>query len=143
MRDASASDASRSASTWLSAYTPQAIGLLRIVAALLYIEHGTQKLLNFPIRPTGAVQLLSLLGVAGVLDCFGGLLILIGLYMRVAAFILAGEMAVAYWFFHAPASIFPLLNMRDTAILFCFIVLMLVCYGLGAWSLDSQIRVRR
>lgn len=102
----------------LDRFAPQALGLLRIVTALIFMAHGTQKLFGFPAPPSqGLPPLLSLLGIGGVLEFVGGALILIGLWTRPTAFILAGEMAVAYWMFHAPRSFYPVLNGGDAAIL--------------------------
>jgi putative oxidoreductase len=119
-------------------YTPYAIALLRIVTALLFIEHGTQKLFGLPAPPEhGQPALLSLSGVAGIMEVGGGLLILLGLFTRPVAFLLAGEMAVAYWMVHAPNSFFPVLNGGDAAVLYCFVFLLLVFTGPGAWSIDK------
>lgn len=121
----------------LDRYTPYAIAVLRIVTALIFIEHGTQKLFGFPPSDTGQPAVLSLFGIGGILEAFGGLLILVGLFTRPVAFVLAGQMAVAYWMFHAPQSFFPMLNGGDAAILYCFVFLLLVVTGPGAWSLDG------
>jgi putative oxidoreductase len=122
----------------LARYTPYALAALRIVAALIFMEHGTQKLLGFPAPPEGGQPpLLSLRGIGGVMEIVGGLLLLIGLFTRPVAFLLAGEMAVAYWLFHAPRSFFPVLNGGDAAILYCFVFLLLVFTGPGAWSVDG------
>src|SRR5690606_32691343 len=95
----------------LGKHADKALGLLRIVAALIFMEHGAQKLFGFPAAPeAGTPPLLSLFGLGGVLEFFGGALVLLGLFTRPVAFILAGEMAVAYWMFHAPQSFYPLLN---------------------------------
>jgi putative oxidoreductase len=110
--------------------------VLRIVSALLFIAHGTQKLFNVPPSPF-EVSLYSLMGVAGILETFGGLMLLFGLFTRPVAFVLSGMMAVAYWMAHAPQSFFPTLNMGDAAILFCFVFLYLFVAGPGAWSLDA------
>lgn len=124
----------------LSRYQPQALAVLRIVTALLFIAHGTQKLFGFPASPMmpGTVDYFSLMGLAGVLEVFGGLAILVGLFTRPVAFVLAGQMAVAYWMAHAPANFFPSNNGGEPAILFCFIFLYLVFAGPGAWSADSR-----
>jgi len=123
----------------LTTWAPRALGLLRIVAALLFIEHGTQKLFGFPASEHQP-PLLSLLGAAAILEFVGGILILIGLYTRPVAFLLSGQMAVAYWLFHAPKSFYPANNGGDAAILFCFIFLYMVFAGGGAYSLDSLTR---
>ncbi len=102
----------------LSSWTPLMLAVLRIMTALLFIEHGTAKLFGFPADPQMAgITLFSLMGLAGVLEVVGGALILIGLCTRPVAFVLAGFMAVAYFMAHAPQSFFPMLNMGDAAIL--------------------------
>ena len=122
----------------LDRYSPYALAALRIVAALIFMEHGTQKLFGFPAASEGGQPpLLSLRGVGGVMEFVGGLFILVGLFTRPVAFLLAGEMAVAYWLFHAPRNFFPVLNGGDAAILYCFVFLLLVFAGPGAWSLDA------
>jgi putative oxidoreductase len=126
---------------FLSKYAPHALALLRIVTALLFIEHGTAKLLGFPVMPgpghAGGLSPLMLIG--GLLEVFGGLAVLAGLLTRPVAFILSGEMAVAYWAMHVPmGGFFPLANGGDAAILFCFIFLYLVFAGPGAWSVDGR-----
>ncbi len=113
-------------------WSPRVLGLLRIVAALLFMEHGAQKLLGFPPSDHGSPELLSLLGVAGILELVGGFFILIGLFTRPVAVLLSGEMAVAYWMVHAPKSIYPALNGGDAAILYCFVFLYLAVAGPGA-----------
>jgi putative oxidoreductase len=121
----------------LSRYAPTALAVLRIVVALLFIAHGTQKLFGFPPSgmPSGA-GLPPLMLVAGVLELVGGLLILVGFLTRPVAFILAGEMAVAYWIGHAPTNFWPPNNGGDAAVLFCFVFLYLVFAGPGVWSID-------
>lgn len=121
----------------LSAYAPQALAVLRIVTALLFMAHGTQKLLGFPAGEMGGVQLFSLFGLAAILEIIGGIALILGFLTRPAAFVLAGEMAVAYWMVHAPMNFFPVNNMGDAAVLFCFVFLYLVFAGPGAWSLDG------
>jgi putative oxidoreductase len=112
--------------------------LLRIVAAFLFIAHGTQKLFAFPLdQPRPAVELMSQMGLAGVLEVVGGSLLLLGLVTRPVAFILAGEMAVAYFLAHAPRSFWPVLNGGEPAVLFCFIFLYIAAAGPGPWSLDA------
>ena len=128
----------------LTRWAPLALGVLRIVTALLFIEHGTQKLFGWPPGenpPIGfAVDLMTL---AGVLEAVGGLLLLLGLFTRPVAFVLAGQMADAYWMAHAPQKPFPANNGGDAAILYCFIFLYLVFAGPGALALDDRIGRRR
>jgi putative oxidoreductase len=125
----------------LDRYTPQALAVLRIATALIFIAHGTQKLFGFPAPPaSGLPPLLSLFGIGGMLEVGGGLLVLVGLLTRPTAFVLSGMMAVAYWMFHAPRSLYPLLNGGDAAILYCFVFLLLVFTGPGAWALDNRRR---
>jgi len=121
---------------------PRALAVLRIVTALIFIEHGTQKLLGFPPSPNPGPALFSLLGLAGVLELFGGALVLVGLFTRPVAFVLSGFMAAAYFMAHAPRSFFPALNGGDAAILYCFVFLYLCVVGAGAWSLDEAHRAR-
>jgi putative oxidoreductase len=121
-------------------WAPRMLSILRIVAALIFMEHGTQKLLGFPPSDRPAPELLSLSGVAGVLELFGGALLVLGLFTRPVAFVLSGEMAFAYWIAHAPQSFFPVLNGGDAAILYCFVFLYLAAAGGGAWSLDNAVR---
>jgi putative oxidoreductase len=128
---------------FLEGYTPYALAALRIVAALIFMEHGTQKLFGIPASDGGQPPLLSLRGFGGIMEFVGGLLILFGVFTRPVAFLLAGEMAVAYWIFHAPRSFFPVLNGGDAAILYCFVFLLLVFTGPGAWSVDRALEARR
>ncbi|WP_288431609.1 DoxX family protein [uncultured Agrobacterium sp.] len=121
----------------LSRYQPYALAALRIIAALLFIEHGTQKLFGFPASQMEG-SLPTLLLVAALLELVGGILVLVGLFTRPAAFLLSGQMAVAYFMAHAPKSVFPVLNGGDAAILFCFIFLFLVTSGPGAFSVDKR-----
>lgn len=121
----------------LQGYAPIALALLRIVTALLFIEHGTAKLLNFPASEMHP-SLFSLFGLAGVLEIVGGALVLLGFFTRIAAFLLSGQMAIAYWMAHAPQSFFPVNNGGDAAILFCFIFLYLVFAGPGAFAMDNK-----
>jgi putative oxidoreductase len=124
--------------TTLEAWAPRMLSTLRIVAALLFIEHGTQKLLGFPAGGMSGVSLASLSGVAGIIEIVGGLLLLVGLFSRAAAFVMSGEMAVAYWMAHAPKSVFPVNNGGEAAILFCLVFLYIVFAGPGPWSMDAS-----
>ena len=119
-------------------WAPRMLSVLRIMSALLYIEHGSQKLLGFPASERGPVALFSFYGFAGFLELFGGILLAIGLFTRPVAFVLSGMMAVAYFMAHAPNSFFPVNNGGDAAILFCFVFLYLFTAGPGPWSVDAK-----
>ena len=119
-------------------WAPRMLSVLRIMSALLYIEHGSQKLLGFPASERGPVALFSFYGFAGFLELFGGILLAIGLFTRPVAFLLSGMMAVAYFMAHAPQSFFPANNGGDAAILFCFVFLYLFTAGPGPWSVDAK-----
>jgi putative oxidoreductase len=122
-------------------WAPRLLSVLRIVAALIFMEHGTQKLFGFPPRASGAgPEMVSLLWFAGVIEITGGILLLLGLFTRPVAFLLSGEMAFAYFLSHAPRNFFPALNGGDAAILYCFIFLYIAAAGPGPWSLDSRRR---
>jgi putative oxidoreductase len=120
----------------LGQYRPQALAVLRIVVALLFIEHGTMKLFGFP-APQGGDSLPPLLLVAALLEVIGGILLVIGLFTRPVAFILSGQMAVAYFMAHFSKGFWPALNGGEAAIMFCFVFLYLVFSGPGAWALDN------
>ncbi|WP_424813712.1 DoxX family protein [Roseococcus sp. YIM B11640] len=124
----------------LDAWAPRVLSVLRFVSGLIFLLHGTQKLIGIPARSTPAPELLSLLGLGGLMEIVGGALIMIGLFTRPVAFLLAGEMAVAYFMFHAPRNIFPTLNGGDAAILYCFIFFYFVFAGPGPWSMDAKRR---
>lgn len=124
-----------------TAWAPRAQAALRFITALLFIGHGLVKLLGFPPGAApGQVPLASLFGVAAILEVVGGALVAVGLFTRPVAFLLSGQMAVAYFMMHAPGSIFPVLNGGEPAILFCFIFLFLAAAGPGAWSVDARRR---
>jgi putative oxidoreductase len=122
--------------SFYSRWSPRVLGALRIVTAFLFMQHGGQKLFGFPAPSQGVHPLLSLIGVAGMLEFFGGLLLLLGLFSRPVAFLLSGEMAVAYFMVHAPQGFWPLLNRGDLAVLFTFVFLYLAVAGGGSWSVD-------
>ena len=122
--------------TWLSRWQPQLLAVLRIVTALLFLEHGTMKLFHFP-APQMPGPLPTLILVAAIIELVAGVLIALGLFTRIAAFIASGEMAVAYFMGHFPKSPWPGINMGDAAILFCFVFLYLAAAGAGAWSIDN------
>ena len=119
-------------------FQPYAIALLRIVAGLLYLEHGTQKAFNIPIPGPETLSGLSLASTA--LELVGGILIVLGFFTRPVAFILSGHMAAAYFLAHFPKSFFPVANGGDAAVLFCFVFLALVTTGAGAFSIDGSRR---
>jgi putative oxidoreductase len=120
--------------------TPLLLSVLRIVAAFLFVLHGTQKWLGFPVpRPT-PTTLLSLSGVAGLLELIGGALLLVGLFTRPVAFVLSGLMASAYFVAHAPAGFWPIVNRGELAALYAFVFLYLAAAGGGPWSLDRLLR---
>lgn len=120
---------------------PLAFAAMRMMTGLLFLEHGTSKLLGFPYDARfDGLQLFSLMGLAGALELVGGLLIVIGLFTRPVAFLLSGMMAVAYFMAHGSRGFFPALNGGDAAILFCFIFLYLVAAGAGPYSLDARRR---
>jgi putative oxidoreductase len=122
-------------------WTPQLLSVLRIVAALLFIQHGSAKLFHVPHQAMfDHLQLMSLLGVQGILEFFGGLLLLIGLFSRTVAFILSGDMAVAFFMGHFPRGWLPILNGGDLAVLFSFVYLYLWVAGPGPWSIDARLR---
>lgn len=120
-------------------WSPRLLGLLRIILGFLYIQHGTAKLFGVPhVAMFDGLQLFSLMGVAGVLELVGGALLLIGLFTRPVAFILSGQMAVAYFLMHAPAAFLPILNGGEMAVMYCFTFLYLAAAGGGAYSLDAM-----
>lgn len=126
----------------LDRYTPYALAALRIAAGLIFLLHGTQKLFGFPAMPASGVlpPAMSMMWIGAVLEMVGGALIALGLFTRPVAFVLSGEMAVAYWMFHAPRSVYPVINGGDAAILYCFVFFLFVFSGPGALSLDRIIR---
>jgi putative oxidoreductase len=123
--------------------TPGLLSMMRIVAAFLFMAHGSVKLFGMPAaQPTEPVAWLSLIGVGGILEFFGGALLLLGLFTRPVAFILSGLMAVAYFMSHAPKGFWPLINRGELAVLYSFVFLYLTAAGGGSWSLDHWWRRR-
>jgi len=123
---------------WLSRWQPQLLAVLRIVVALLFLEHALIKLLGFPPGGKPGLQDVgSFLWIAGVIELVTSLFVLLGLFTRAAAFVAAGEMAIAYWMVHAKMGLYPAVNMGEGAILFCFVFLYLAAAGPGAWSVDG------
>jgi putative oxidoreductase len=124
----------------LEAWSPRVLAAVRIITALLFVEHGLMKLVAFPAAVPGLPSPLpGILVAAAVIEIVGGALIVVGLFTRIAAFICSGEMAAAYFMFHAPNSFWPAVNQGDAAILFCFVFLYLAFAGAGAWSIDAAV----
>ncbi|HST76283.1 MAG TPA: DoxX family protein [Acetobacteraceae bacterium] len=122
-------------------WTPRMLSVLRIAVGLLFLQHPFAKFFGFPhVAMFDNLQPFSLVWIAGVIELVGGILVLIGLFTRPAAFILSGEMAVAYFMAHAPRSFFPLLNGGEAAVFFCFAFLYLAFAGPGLWSVDHARR---
>jgi putative oxidoreductase len=122
-------------------WSDRALSVLRIVTALLFLQHGLAKHVGFPhVASFDNLQVFSLIGLAGVIEIVGSLLLLVGLFTRPAAFILSGEMAVAYFMAHAPRGFFPILNQGELAVLYCFVFLFFAIAGGGSWSLDRRIK---
>ena len=127
----------------LTAWSPRVLSVLRIVTALLFLEHGLMKLFHFPAAQPGAPDPLPpMLMAAAIIEVVGGGLVALGLFTRIAAFVCSGEMAVAYFMAHAPQGFYPALNMGEGAVLYCFVFLYLVFAGGGEWSLDAAVRKR-
>ena len=125
----------------MAAWAPRALSVLRIITGLMIIQHGMGKLIGFPVFPAYAnVQPMSLIGAAGFIEMIGGALLVLGLLTRPAAFILAGEMAFAYFMSHAPKSFYPLVNGGTLAIMYSFTCLYLSAAGAGPWSVDAAMK---
>jgi putative oxidoreductase len=126
---------------FLDRFSPQLLSILRIVSALIFMEHGTAKLLQFPPTEMFASppEAMTLSWISGVLELVGGALLALGLFTRPVAFILSGEMAVAYWMVHAPQAFYPIQNQGDAAILYCFVFLYIAAAGGGPWSADRAL----
>lgn len=120
----------------LGAWAPVFLSILRIVAALIFMAHGTAKLLGFPASDMSPAAF-SMPWIAGVIELVGGALLAIGLFSRAAAFVMSGTMAAAYFLAHAPQNFYPVLNGGDAAILYCFVFLYIVFAGPGPWSVDA------
>jgi len=125
---------------YLAPWSPQLLSILRIVTGFLFILHGTQKWLGYPVASPNPVQLWSLTGVAGVLELCGGALMILGLFTRPAAFVLSGLMAFAYFIAHAPQEFWPIVNRGELAALYSFVFLYFAAAGGGPWSLDHALR---
>ena len=122
----------------VSKYTPELLSIVRLVVGLLFLEHGTSKLFDFPHGTMAQPTMGSLLWVQGLIELIGGALFAVGFLTRPVAFILAGDMAVAYFMRHAPQNFFPMLNGGDAAILYCFIFLIYFVAGPGRWAVDGS-----
>lgn len=122
--------------SFLNSCRPHTLSLLRIVTAFMFMQHGAQKILGFPAPQRYEFELFSMSGVAGVLELFGGFLVLIGLFTRPTAFLLSGQMAFAYFIAHAPKDFWPLNNGGELAAMFSFVFLYLCVAGGGNWSID-------
>jgi putative oxidoreductase len=125
----------------LDRWTPQLLSLLRIVAGFCFLWHGSAKLLHYPAGMEG-IQLMSLMGLAGVLELVGGALVCVGLFTKPVAFILSGEMAFAYFMAHAPHGWLPAMNGGDAAVLYCFVFLFIASAGPGPIALDAMMKKR-
>lgn len=124
---------------FFATWSPRLLSVLRIVTGLLFLQHGMAKLIGFPhVAAFDNLQLFTLLGLSGVLELVGGLLVTLGLFTRPTAFVLSGMMAVAYFMVHAPQNVFPLINQGELAVLYCFVFLYLAAAGPGPWSLDAK-----
>jgi putative oxidoreductase len=132
----------------ISTWAPRLLSVLRIMAGLLFLEHGTSKVLGFPPSPMpmGLFNPLSMIGFSGILELVGGILLVLGLFTRITAFILSGEMAVAYFGVHMglfmgkTTSFFPMVNKGEIAVLYCFVFLYFAAAGAGPWSVDAMRR---
>ena len=121
-----------------SLWTPRILGILRIITGFLFLQHGTAKLFGVPhVAMFDGLQLFSLMGFAGVLELVGGVLVLVGLFTRPAAFVLSGQMAVAYFMAHAPQAPLPIHNQGELAVVYCFVFLYFAVAGAGAFSIDA------
>jgi putative oxidoreductase len=118
-------------------FAPYAYALMRIMIGLLFACHGSQKLFGFPPSGHPSPPIASLMGVAGLIELIGGLLVAVGLFAPIAAFIASGEMAVAYFMVHAKGGFWPVINKGELAVVYCFVFLFIAAYGSGIWSLDS------
>jgi putative oxidoreductase len=120
-----------------SEWSPRLLSVIRILVGLLFLQHGLSKYFGFPGPSPASFQFMGLLGLAGLIEIVTGVLVAIGLFSRIAAFIASGEMAVAYFMSHAPQSFYPIVNRGEAAIFFCFLFLYLALEGPGPWSIDS------
>jgi putative oxidoreductase len=124
--------------TMLQRYSPQLLSLMRIAVGITFIEHGTQKLLSFPVPAPGLA--LPLLLFTGILETVSGTLVTFGMFTRIAAFLLSGELAVGYWWMHVPRSFYPMANGGEAMVIYCFVFLYIAAVGAGPWSVDAQMK---
>lgn len=124
---------------FMKKFVPHTYALMRIVVGLLFMWHGTQKLFGFPVPPQGSAPAFVIY-IAGPIETFGGLLVMIGLFTHWAAFLCSGLMAAAYWMVHGTQALFPLENRGELAALYCFVFLFISAYGAGIWSVDAARR---
>jgi len=124
---------------FMSAYTAQGYALMRIVVGFLFLWHGAQKLFGIPVPMPGPVPAF-ITYAAGPIELIGGILVMIGLFTRWAAFVTSGQMAVAYWMAHGTRALLPIQNMGELAVLYCFVFLFIATQGGGIWSLDALLR---
>jgi putative oxidoreductase len=125
---------------FLRPFQPQLLSVLRIMSGLLLLQHGTAKYLSFPVGSMNHASPMTMSGAAGLIELVFGTLLVIGLFTRLAAFICSGMTAVAYFYAHAPAGFFPLLNRGELAVLYAFVFLYLAAAGAGPWSVDRALR---
>ena len=121
----------------LEQWKPQLLSVVRIAFGVTFVEHGTQKLFSFPIEPVGGLSP-GLLLFVGLLETIGGSLVALGLSSRIAAFLLSGEMAIGYWWLHAPQSVYPIMNGGEVMVLYSFAFVYFAAVGPGPWSLDAK-----
>jgi len=124
--------------SFLKPYTSQLLSVLRIMSGLLLLQHGTTKYLSFPETQMSGASPMTMGGAAGLIELVGGILIVIGLFTRMTAFIVSGMLAIAYFYAHAPQGFFPIINGGELAALYCFVFLYLAAAGGGAWSFDKM-----
>lgn len=128
----------------LERHSPMALAGLRVISGLMFMQHGAQKIFSFPAEAMGPFQLMSQMGIGGVLELVGGALIVLGLFTRPVAFLLSGMMAVAYFQFHAMSGgLYPLVNGGELAALYCWVFLFIFFAGPGAFSVDGMLAKKR
>ena len=129
------------AGAWLASFRGPVLSIMRLIVGFTFMAHGSQKILG--LLGGNRVPYLSLMGIAGFIELVGGILIMVGLFTRPAAFVLSGHMAVAYFYTHAPRGFWPIVNRGELAVVYCFVFFYLVFSGAGPWSLDAVLRGKR